>query len=367
MLNEPVYNTMSEEKVRRHQAFWNHQGMDRPSWGVSFGFFYNEAYPRLMAKIPSGIVRPESILIDELLQDLDQRWEAQQGLGDFPFTCSPFPGIPWLEAIAGCPIMASPTSFWAEPCLADFRTWQWNERVLENAWAQKLLELMQTLIQHAKGRYQVSPTLMRGPADILAAMRGPSQFALDFLDTPEQITSALDQCALIWREVAHAQLDLIPPSSEGYIALEAAVRAWAPAKLLWLQEDAMALLSPKLYSEFVLPIDSQLSSLFPCVGFHLHGTALWAIDKLVHVPGIDVLELNFEAALCDVPGTFAGWKKIQEYKPLVMWRLYADDFAAWLERVLREFPAKGLSIQVTVRNVEEARKVQSEFHKYERR
>jgi hypothetical protein len=67
-----------------------------------------------------------------------------------------------------------------------------------------------------------------------------------------------------------------------------------------------------------------------------------------------------------VAGTFAGWKKIQEHKPLVMWRLYADDFATWLERVLQEFPAKGLSIQVTVRNVEEARKVQSEFRKYER-
>jgi hypothetical protein len=366
MPNAPVYNTRKEETLKRHQAFWNHREMDRPSWGVSIGFFANEAYPRLMAKIPSGLVKPENILVDELFQDLDERWEAQQGFGDFPFTCSPFPSIPWLEAIAGCPIMASPTSFWAEPCLTDFRTWQWNERVLENPWAQKLLELMQALVQHSKGRYQVSPSLMRGPADILAAMRGASQFALDFLDTPEHIRPALDQCALIWREIAQAQLDLIPPSSEGYIALEAALRAWAPERLLWLQEDAMALLSPKLYCEFVLPLDNQLSSLFPCVAFHLHGTALWAIDNLIHVPGIDVLELNLEAALCDVAGTFAGWKKIQEHKPLVMWRLYADDFATWLERVLQEFPAKGLSIQVTVRNVEEARKVQSEFRKYER-
>ena len=288
MSNHSLHHPMSVSTLTRHRAFWNHEEMDRPSWGVTLGFFANEAYPRLMAKMPSGPVQPENILIPELLQDFDARWEAQQGIGDFPFTCSPFPAIPWLEAMAGCPIMASPTSFWAEPCLADYHTWQWPSRVLENPWAQKLLEVMRALAEHARGRYQVSPTLMRGPADILAAMRGASQFALDFLDTPEHIRPALEQCAALWREMAQAQLDLIPPSSEGYVALESSLRAWAPERLLWLQEDAMALLSPKLYREFILPLDTELSGLFPCIAFHLHGTALWAVDSLVHVPSADL-------------------------------------------------------------------------------
>ena len=234
---------------------------------------------------------------------------------------------------------------------------------LENPWSRKLLELMRALVQHSRGRYQVSPTLMRGPADILAALRGATQFPLDFLDTAELVGPALHQCARIWREIARAQLEIISPSPEGFIALEAALRAWATARLLWLQEDAMALLSPALYRDFVQPIDEELASLFPCLAFHLHGTALWAIDALIHVPGIDVIELNLEAARCDEPGTIAGWKKIQQHKPLVMWRLYSEDFPAWLAMVLREFPAKGLAIQVSVHNVEEARKVQDEFRK----
>jgi len=366
MPDTSVHNTMSEDTLRRHRAFWNREQMDRPTWGVSLGFFANEVYPRTMANMPPGPVNPEDISIENLLEDCDDRWEAQRDLGDFPYTCAPISSVPWLEAIAGCPIMASPTSLWAEPCLHDWTNWEWDRSVPANPWARKLLEMMRVLVEHSKGRYQVSPTLMRGPADILAAMRGATQFAMDFLDEPDLVVTALHQCARIWREVAQDQLDLIPPSSEGYIALDAALRAWAPDKLLWLQEDAMALLSPKLYRDFVLPIDKDLSTSFPCVAFHLHGTALWAIDELVRVSGINVMELNLEAVMCDEEGTFAGWKKIVEHKPLVIWRTYGDDFSSWLARIFREFPLKGLAIQISVRNVEEARKVQDEFRKYEK-
>jgi hypothetical protein len=363
MASTPVRAPMSDATLRRLRAFWNRQETDRLCWGVSIGFFVNEAYPRVMRKIAPGPVKPEDIPLPELLEDFDERSQLQRDIGDFPFTCSPFPGIPWLEAIAGCPIMSSPTSFWAEPCLDDLGSWKQDRRVLENPWTERLLEIMRALVEHAQGRYQVSPTLMRGPADILSAMRGATQFSMDFIDTPELISPALEKCAHIWRTVAQAQLDIIPESSEGYIALEGALRAWAPDRLLWLQEDAMALLSPTLYRNFVLPLDEELSGHFRCVAFHLHGTALWAISDLVQVPGVDVMELNLEAAMCDVEGTLAGWKKIQQHKPLVIWRCYADDFAEWLPKIIREFPAKGLSIQVSVRNVEEARKVQDEFRK----
>ncbi len=127
----------------------------------------------------------------------------------------------------------------------------------------------------------------------------------------------------------------------------------------------MSLLSPKLYRKYIWPIDARLSAMFPCVAFHLHGTALWALDDVLKLPDVDLVELNLEAALCDVEGTFAGWKKIQAQKPLVIWRMYTDDFADWLARVVREFPARGLAIQVSARDLAQACKVRDEFRKYD--
>jgi hypothetical protein len=322
----------------------------------------NEVYPRALAKIRPGRIRPEDIPVEEIVEDCDERMARYQVLGDFPSTCGPFSGIPWLEAIAGCPMMASPTSFWAEPCCESLGALRPTVPARETAWGRKLLELLSALVRNANGRYQVSPALMRGPLDIVAAARGASGLVLDLVDDPDTAEAALGAAAGIWEDIGRAQLELIPGSKDGHFALDGALRTWAPGKLLWLQEDAMAFLSPQLYRRHVLPLDERLSDAFPCVAFHLHGSALWAIDDLVRVPGIDVLELNLEDARCDVEGTFAGWRKIQDHKPLVVWRKYDADFGPWLDRLLGELRSSPLTIQVSVRDDAQAEEAAREFH-----
>jgi len=346
---------MTKSARRRHEAFWNRADADRPLWGVGSGVYISDLYPRAMAKIRPGRVRPEDIPIDEIVRDCDERFSRYRGMGDLPFTCAPFSGIPWLEAIAGCPMMSSPTSFWAEPCCERTEDWHPGPPARETAWGRTLLELAAALVANAGGRYQVSPTLMRGPLDIVVAVRGAAGLVLDLVDSPGAVEAALDDAAGIWEDIGRAQHELLPASGGGYVALDGGLRTWAPDRLLWLQEDAMAFLSPDLYRRHVLPLDRRLSDAFPCVAFHLHGSALWAIDELVRVPGIDVLELNLEDARCDVEGTFAGWRKIQDHKPLVIWRKYDRDFEPWLDRVLRELRPGGLSIQVAAANQAEAR------------
>ena len=347
--------------LARQRAFWQRQEMDRPLLGLNIGFTVQQRFPLLMAAIPIGRVKPEDIRTDLFLADCDRLYEAHRGLGDYPYVSAPFTGIPWLEAILGCPIMCSGTSFWAEPCVADWRGWRGPQPIWESPWARKLLELMRALVEHGRGRYPAAPTLMRGPSDLMAAMGGASQLPLLMIDEPALARRVAELCTEVWIEVGRAQLELIPESAEGYIAGDAALRAWAPEKLVWLQEDAMALLSPRLYREFILPLDRRIAASFPCTAFHLHGSALWAIDELVKEPAIAVLELNLEDATCDLEATFAGWKKIQAHKPLVIWRMYGGDFRDWLRRVVAELPPRGLSIQVSTHDEEEAYKAMDAF------
>lgn len=352
---------MFEKNLELHKAFWNRQDIGRPLLGVNIGFTLQQRFPRMMETITPGLLKPEDIRIDPFLEDCENLYRAHQDMGDYVFVGAPFVGIPWMEAIMGCPIMASHSNFWAEHCVDDWKSWQWRRPTIEDPWAKKLLQLMEALVTRSDGRFPVAPTLMRGPSDILSAMRGGANLSMDFFDEPEVIRKALEMCVNVHMETGKAQLALIPDSDLGYMAGDAALRLWAPEKIVWLQEDAMASLSPSLYTEFIYPLDKRMSMEYPCTAFHLHGSALWAIGDLLRIPQINVIELNLEDAFCDVEGTFAGWKKIQVHKPLIIWRMYGENFESWLGRVLNEIPSSGLSIQVSTKNKDEAEKVREIF------
>ncbi|MDO8686033.1 MAG: uroporphyrinogen decarboxylase family protein [Clostridiales bacterium] len=348
--------------LEKHRAFWEHRPSDRPLLGCNIGMFVHHHCPLTMKGIPEGIVKPDDINVQLFLEDCENLYLAHKELGDdYPFIASPFVFIPWMEAIMGCPVRASESSIWAEPCVNDWETWEWKSIIGENPWMHKLLEIIEVLVKHAAGRFPVSATMMRGPSDILAAMRGAGQLPLDMLDYPDRMRNAVRLCADAFIEIGKEQLKRIPDSDEGYMDGDRGFRVWAPERLIWLQEDAMALLSPQIYREFFLPEDRRICNAFAATAFHLHGSALWMVDDLIASPEMDVIELNLEAANCDVEGTFKAWKKIRQYKPLVIWRLYDEDFWAWLDKVLNEIPAQGLSLQVTVMNLEEGKKVKSGF------
>ncbi len=351
-----MHRLSDQALTQRHRAFLDRAPADHPVFVANIGFFMPEVFPALSGALPLGPVSPQDIRVDLFLEDVERLLCKYQQLDDdLPYVVAPFVYVPWLEAIMGCPIHSAETSMWAEPCVADWPAWHWQRPVLEeNPWCQKLLELLRALVAHSAGRYPVGHTLMRGVADLLSAMRGASNFALDFYDCPDQVHRAADLLADVWIDVTRAQLDLVPASEQGY-AGSAGWRVWTPDRLAWLQEDAMALTSPALFRRFILPRDRHILSQFSCTGFHLHASALWAVDDLIGAPELDVLELNYESARSDEEGTFAAWARIQAYKPLIVWKQFdGEPFWSWLNSVRRRLSARGLVLFVTTANLDEA-------------
>jgi hypothetical protein len=337
---------------KRFQAFLDRERAERPLLGCTVGFNMSEQYPAAAASLPLGLISPADIRIDPFLADCERLYELHGRLDDdFPFVAAPFIYLPWLEAIMGCPIHASETSMWAQVAVDSWDTWHWEHPSPDNPWWRKLLELTAALVEHSAGRYPVAPTLMRGPSDMLSALRGAARFPMDFYDCPDLAYSAAELCADVWIEVGKTQLALIPESDIGYIAGSHGLRAWAPERIIWLQEDAMALLSPAIFRKFILPHDRRIAAQFPYTGFHLHGSALWAIRDLVSVPELRIIELNHESARADVEGTFAGYHQIQQHKPAVVWKQFDNNSWAWLDRILAELPADGLSLQLTIEDI----------------
>lgn len=338
----------------RHQLFLNRAATDRPligSW--LFGFYVHQQYPSVAAAMEPGPIQPDDIPIDLFLKDVDALWEAYKELDDdYPFSMGAFYGVPWMEAIMGCPVHFTGTNMHSMPIIADWQDYDWPQPTLDSPWAQKLLEFLEALVHHSGGRFACGPTLMRGVADICSALRGGTNLALDLYDHVEQVRRLAKVCADIWIEVGQAQLDLVPRSEDGYMVGCAGLRCWMPEKGIWLQDDAVSLLSPRSYDDLFLPQVRRIVSHFPAIAFHLHGNILWPVDLVLTIDGIDVLELNYDQGICDLDKVIGAWKKIQAEKPLIA---YADVTLEELERILDELSPSGLSLQTLSPTLELAR------------
>lgn len=353
----------------RWNAFLTSKPSDRPLLALYYGMFLPEAFPETARRLPVGEISPKDIPIEPFLEDIDKLYETYvQFDDDIPYAAAALIYVPWMEAILGCPVLAADNSLWVDPIVRDWDSWLDSRLPLEeNPWFQKLLEMTRALVQHSRGRYPVGQTLMRGISDCLSTLRGASVFALDFIDNPQEVRKAARKVADVFIEVAKAQLALIPSSALGYIS-SGCHRAWAPEPMVWLQEDALSLLSPTIFREFILPEDRRILNQFTWTGFHLHGNVPWAVEDIAGLPELTVLNYCFESVQPNEDGTFSAFKMIQAFnKPLAAWKeLDNEQFWLWLERFFAELEPRGLLLEVTVRTLEEGRSVKEKFERYVR-
>jgi hypothetical protein len=330
--------------IRRHTAFLELEPADRPLLGCWLrGYHIHQHYPHVLSALPTGRLKPEDVRTDLFLKDCAALYEDFSALSDdYSYIGGAFYGIPWMEAIMGCPVNFAGETIWADPAVEDWSRWTWARPGLSNMWAAKLLELLEALVHFAAGRFYVGPTLMRGPTDMLAAMRGTVNLPLDAYDYPEELARAAEICADVWIEVGQAQLQRLPPSSHGYGSGCSGLRLWAPQPAIWLQEDALAVLSPRLYTQFFQALDQRIARAFPRVGFHLHPTAMWALDMVARMDNVHVVQMNYDVGGPSLQEVAAGWQTIIGRKPLVTGGEFTPEILTW---VLSQLPARGVSLQ----------------------
>jgi len=275
----------------RHRAFWRRGPAQRPLAGdkrttaFTLGGYEFPVTDRPLA--PSDIDIPRAVAWAEAL------YAAGGGFldGDLVWGAPPLPGFPWMEAILGCPVWVSQESgsLWAGPWLNDWDDVERLPPLPSNPWYQVLLELTAALVAQAGGRYPVTQTLMRGPADLMVALRGHERLCLDFYDHPDEVHALARWCTDIWIQVARAQLALIPPFAGGYTAPR--LEVWAPGPLVRFEEDATILFSPAVYREFIRPCDQRIAASFAYTLIHTHSADCKLIPEVLAIPELAAVQV----------------------------------------------------------------------------
>ena len=316
--NRKMNVSLRGDKAEQYQAWIRRENGERPLVGVLWEPDI-PPLPEMLERTGLGNeITPEDIDPALFLPFIEQCYEEEQRLDSDviqPF-CPSF-GIPWMEAIAGCTLVAEEGSIWAEHWLADYAscpTFTFDPR---NPWLVRLVEFTRALVECSAGRFPVALPQMRGPLDILSAIRTPAQMCLDLLEQPEAVQSVLDELTGLWIEVARSLLEVIPPFHGGW---SSRMKMWAPGPTITPQNDASSLISPKTYAAALFESDRRIFSSFPYSCFHMHSTEWRHVDTLLHQPDLTAIEFTLEhqmGGLALEPSVEVA-RKILAHKPLVL-------------------------------------------------
>ncbi len=330
-----------------------------------FGFFVGSEYPLHRYNASKNLpdyrpLEPEDFIVEDYLDDCDRLFEIHETCGgDFIWSGSAFWGIPWLEAALGCPIYAdhitgsiyskSPDNFLCKKYIPPF-----DEGL---PWVKKMEEFLEAMALRSNGRWPIATTRMRGIADLLSALYGEENFIYEMLENPKGIKKVCDRLTEFWIAYGRFQIKRIPPFHGGIGSFY--YNMWAPKGTIWYQEDAVALLSPSLYNEFIRPCDQQIVHAFPQCIMHQHSMGYVPTDAYIEM-GMMALELHIDEGGAHAKDLYDWHMHILQNKPLLIWGNMSEEDLDW---IFTRLPPNGLAVMAKIDNPEEAMRLWERYKK----
>jgi hypothetical protein len=302
-------------------------------------------------------LEPADVRFDAFRDDYEALYRTHlEADDDFFYVGSAYWGIPWLEAILGCPIHVGETSCWATPLPGDsHRQWSSCSELQDNPWVQCLVEFTEGLLEFAGGRFPICPPLLRGPGDAAAALAGPETVVMELAEGKTWVRELLRHCAETRLGVLRLLQDMIPSWFGAHVAGGYPSKLWARRPASYYQDDFAALLDPELFTEYLLPLARMTKPIAEVHFIHLHSSCLYMLDALLADDTFSVIEVNLDhpdsgPALGEyVPAL----KRIQEAdRPLLLWGEIGQKDWSVLQRELKP---TGLSIQPVVKHPRDIR------------
>jgi len=348
------------EIYSRNKVFFEREKTERPLLGM---FYIGKNYMRTFKNTYNSIPKKRELLPDDintkdLISDFEDLISITDKIGlDMLFPVSPFQYVTWMEAIVGCPVVAGKESFFSKPFFSDWASFDKKVNTdTSNKWIAKILEDYKVLVEYFGETYPIScSTHMRGPADMISAVMGPSRFCLELYDNPADMKRLIRSYTDTFIKVAKIQHEMVKKLKLKKGFTVSGFGLLTPIICQHVQDDAIALLSPELYREFFLESHQEIIRSFDSVFYHVHPVSLFVVDEIVKMEKVEVIEINREPVAIgpDMLSMIPALKKIQKHDKSVYMQFTDINFGADLieneiDILLRNLSNEGLCINVCV-------------------
>jgi hypothetical protein len=165
-----------------------------------------------------------------------------------------------------------------------------------NRWWRRQLALAEAALERSAGRYPIGfPDLIEN-LDVLASLRDTQTLMVDLVERPEWVKRKIAEINAAYFEIfdaLRARIGLADGSNCFW-----AFHLWGPGRTAKVQCDALAMISPAMFDEFVKPALAEQCDWLDCAMFHLDGTqAIAHLPSLLTIPGLDAIEYTPQAGI----------------------------------------------------------------------
>jgi hypothetical protein len=330
------------ESVQRFQeSFWDRKSTGRPPVGI-----YDEGI-----YLPINFLRRPFIRPTVCPEDVNENLVATEyeysfanrsvSCDDYMAFSAAWRGIPWLEALCGCPVRYSQGSLAPAHFVESVDELAHVPIPAPNGWLDCLRRETQRLEAQAPPDCWVSPSILRGPSDALAAMRGMTEFFLDLHDNPQAVERAASRVNQALMMEIDTHYSIVQPKLGGFVQI---MGYWAPGKTVMLQEDALGMCSPSLYRDIFMQFNAAIvKHLGSYVLFHFHSTGYKHYTHVINVPGIAGVEMTLETIGPTLQDMVPVFREILEKTRLILQVCTGFEY---LRDALRKLPHEGLFLVI---------------------
>jgi len=275
-----------EQRLRRQDAFWHREVIGRPV--VCF------TLPRPNPNHPRPAPKKWATLRDRWMdtQYLAESTLAEvmntEYLGDALPSVWPNLGPEVFSAFFGCELEYGETTSWSIPNLKD---WADVDRLVfstENFYWNKILEMMDALIEVGRGKFYTGITDLHVGGDAIAAFRDPQQLNLDLVEAADRVKALRDRVTdtYLWvYDFYHHKLRAAGHAIGTFAGIVSAKKWYVPSN------DFSCMISKPMFDEIFLPgIIRECRHLEASV-YHLDGPgALRHLDSLLEINELNAIQ-----------------------------------------------------------------------------
>lgn len=250
------------------------------------------------------------------------------------------PGIP--AAYLGCQVDIKPDTVWFEDAGMSWEQILATRLDAGETWWKYTLDIYRMAGPFARDKYLVGSTDINAVMNILGSLRGTLKLLVDVIEEPEQVKGADEHIQGIWRQCYDRIYAMTQSFQQG---ISNWMNIWGPGRFCDVQCDFSAMISPRMFEEFVLPhLVEECRSLDWSI-YHWDGPGqIPHLDLLLEIPELTGIQWVPGAGK---PGTgspqwFDLYKRIQARgKRLVLQGMDKAD----VQQVVETFDPRGLLIE----------------------